>query len=205
MVLAVLDEMRARRGLRTVTELAGGALGGDVLDPYSTLVSESVRIGDGNLFYPNVMIICVDGSSCAIGAGNTFFPGTLIVAEAGGRVVVGDGCVLGEGGARVKATRPGAAVEIGDRVRLLGGAEVLAPSVLGTGAQILGQVSAGSVRLDGGGDHRHGDPDERGAVLKGTGVARDLRLARGEVVNGLGDFGRAPVERQRAYHPPGRP
>lgn len=201
MVVAVLDEMRAGRGLRTVTELAGAGFGSTVLDPYSTILSQRVEVGDSNVFYPNVVILCDGDSACTIGSGNTFHPGTLIVAEAGGTVVIGDGCTIGEGGTRVKATRSGAVIDIGDQVRLLGGAEAIAPSVLGPGSQIIGPVRAQSVRLAGGGDYRCADPDERGAVLKGSGVARHLTLGVGEVVNGLGDFTDAPVERQRAHHP----
>ncbi|MGW2400631.1 hypothetical protein ACWCYY_29135 [Kitasatospora sp. NPDC001664] len=65
----------------------------------------------------------------------------------------------------------------------------------------IGAVAVQSVRLAGGGEHAYPDPDGRGAVLKGSGLARGLSLEAGEVVNGSGDFAAAPVERQRAYHP----
>ncbi|MEU8925482.1 hypothetical protein AB0D10_31885 [Kitasatospora sp. NPDC048545] len=41
-------------------------------------------------------------------------------------------------------------------------------------------------------------------MLKGTGLARGIRLAAGDVMNGLGDLAAAPVERQLAYHPRSR-
>ena len=62
-------------------------------------------------------------------------------------------------------------------------------------------MSVRDVVLSGGGDFTHPDPDGRGAVLKGSGTARGLRLDRGDVINGIGDFAAFPVERQVKYHP----
>ncbi|MFF2659853.1 hypothetical protein ACFVUH_21130 [Kitasatospora sp. NPDC058032] len=45
------------------------------------------------------------------------------------------------------------------------------------------------------------DPDLRGAVPKGAGLARGIRLEAGDVVNGLGGFATATIERRLAYHP----
>ncbi|MGW3103523.1 hypothetical protein [Streptomyces sp. NPDC001100] len=42
---------------------------------------------------------------------------------------------------------------------------------------------------------------ETNTVFDGAGLARGIRLEAGEVVNGLGDFVAASVERQLAYHP----
>lgn len=68
-----------------------------------------------------------------------------------------------------------------------------------------GAISAQSVQPAGGDDFTGPDPpDLRGAVLKGTGLARGIRLAAGDVMNGLGDLAAAPVERQLAYHPRSR-
>jgi hypothetical protein len=57
---------------------------------------------------------------------------------------------------------------------------------IGTGAQILGSISARAVTLADGADHAFADPDQRGGVLKGTGTARNLSVGVGQVVNGLG-------------------
>ena len=102
---------------------------------------------------------------------------------------------------QVTADGPTAHVDVGDRARLMNGPELVGASVVGAGAQIIGPIRAQSVRLGAGGDHREPDPDLRGGVLKGVGLARGIRVGRGEVVNGLGSFADAPVERQRAYHP----
>ena len=74
-------------------------------------------------------------------------------------------------------------------------------TTIGAGCQVIGAIRAQSVRLEGGQDWSHPDPDQRGAVLKGHGLARGLQLSAGEVVNGIGDFSQAPVERQATYHP----
>lgn len=101
----------------------------------------------------------------------------------------------------MRADRFGASVRIGAGCRPTSGAELIADSMLGDGAQILGRISATNVRLAGGAGHSHLDPDARGAVLKGIGTARGVRLAAGEVINSAGDLAAAPVERQLAYHP----
>ncbi|MFI5532493.1 hypothetical protein ACIA8O_28570 [Kitasatospora sp. NPDC051853] len=200
-LIAALDATRTAAGLRTVTELLEPGGGNLVHDPFSVLISRRVTLGRGNVFYPGVTVECDPESSCAIGSGNVFRPGAVVLAEAGGSVRIGDGNLIGDGGARIKANRADAAVEVGDRARLLNGPEIVGRSVIGDGCQVIGAIAAQSVRLTGGGDHAYPDPDGRGAVLKGSGLARGLALAVGEVVNGNGDFAVAPVERQRAYHP----
>ncbi|BAJ29061.1 MULTISPECIES: hypothetical protein [Kitasatospora] len=200
--LAELDAGRERAGLRTVTELLELARHGTVLhDPFSALVSRRVVLGTGNTLYPGVTLECDEDSVCELGDGNVLRPGTAVLAAAGGTVRIGSGNLIGDGGARLKANRSDAEVRVGDRTRLAGGPEVVGRSLIGDGCQLIGAITAQSVRLAGGGDHTHPDPDGRGAVLKGFGLARGLVLERGEVVNGAGDFAAAPVERQRAYHP----
>ncbi|MFJ8040816.1 hypothetical protein ACIRBX_09965 [Kitasatospora sp. NPDC096147] len=201
-LLARLDAARTAAGLYTVTELLDLADGGSVVhDPFSVLISRRVTLGQGNVFYPGVTVECDGASTCTIGSGNVFRSGAAVLAEAGGSVRIGDRNLIGEGGARLKANRAAAAVEVGDRTRLLNGPEIVGRSAIGDGCQVIGAIAVQSARLAGGGDHTHPDPDGRGAVLKGSGLARGLELAVGEVVNGSGDFAAAPVERQRAYHP----
>ena len=47
------------------------------------------------------------------------------------------------------------------------------------------------------------NPDERGTLLKGTGLARRLVLERGEVASCQASFGDAEVVRQSCFHPGG--
>ena len=201
-----LDAARESAGFLGIAEVVALAERGvTIFDPLSTLVSRHARIGAGCVLYPTVIIDCDQASACVLGTGNTLLPGTRIIAADGGRISVGAGNVIGEGGAQVKANRPDAAIEIADRTRLAAGAEIMGVSTIGTGCQVIGAIMAQSVRLEGGQDWTHPDPNERGAVLKGHGLARSLHLSRGEVINGNGDFSQAPVERQAAYHPKNTP
>jgi hypothetical protein len=90
---------------------------------------------------------------------------------------------------------------IGDEVRLLNGCELVGESALGDGCQLIGQVSAQSVHLEGGKSHRWAEPDERGAVLKGTGLARGITLHAGQVMNLQPSFSESEAESQSSYHP----
>ncbi|MFD8768280.1 hypothetical protein [Microbacterium oxydans] len=118
------------------------------------------------------------------GTGNVFFPHV--------RFDAGPDSLL---------NRPDSTVTVGDRVRLRGKIDVAGASRLGDGCQILGDVSAISVDLGGGGSYRDVDPDLRGAVLKGRGHASRIVLHQGHVINGDGDFAAAAIERQAVYHP----
>jgi carbonic anhydrase/acetyltransferase-like protein (isoleucine patch superfamily) len=196
----ITDQQRRDRGLRTVAEILELAESGTVvLDPYSVLIGSRVVLGKENVLYPGVVIECAKGGECVFGDRNTLLPGTFMSVQDGGSVVIGNETRIGEGGARVVAS--GGKVIIEDSARLSSGALVIAPAEIGTGCQVLGQITAQDVVLAGGADFSHPDPDYRGAVLKGFGKARGLQVGVGEVVNGTGDFDDAPVERQRQYHP----
>jgi carbonic anhydrase/acetyltransferase-like protein (isoleucine patch superfamily) len=197
-----LDAVRDSAGFLGVAQVIALADNGVmVYDPFSVLISRGVLIGKGCVLYPMVTIECDGRSTCTLGAGNTLLSGTRIVAEAGGHVTIGARNLIGEGGAQVKANRPGTSIVIGNQSRITGGAEITGTCMIGDGCQVIGAVMAQSVRLDGGQSWTHPDPDARGAVLKGRGLARGLHLRTGEVINGNGDFSSAPVERQAAYHP----
>jgi len=199
-VESIMDEARRRHGFRTIAEVARLAESNTIFDVYSTLVATTAMIGRDNVLHPGV-IVRADGGDCVLGSGVVLHAGTSIEAVAGGSVVVGDGCVLGPGGVQIRANRGNARIRLGDRVRLLNGVELLGICDIGDGAQILGAIVAQNVTLAGGGDYTAADPDERGAVLKGSGLARGLVLGIGDVVNAVGDFAAAPVERQSKYHP----
>jgi NDP-sugar pyrophosphorylase family protein len=198
----IIDDQRSARGLRTVSELLELAETGTIiLDPYSVLLGTLVRLGDGNVLYPGVVIECDPDSECVLGSGNTLLPGTFIAASNGGSVVIGDNNRIGEGGARLMSGAAGKQLTVGHRTRISSSPVIVAPADLGDGCQVLGQITAQQVQLAGGADFSHPDPDHRGAVLKGFGKARALTVGVGEVINGSGDFATAPLERQRTYHP----
>jgi carbonic anhydrase/acetyltransferase-like protein (isoleucine patch superfamily) len=176
-----------------------------VLDPFSTLISAGTRIGAGTVIYPNVVIQRDETSTLALGSRNVLFPGALLLAANGGRLVIGNECEFGPGTVQVKANRPDADIAIGNGARLLNGCELTGQSQLGDGCQIIGPVQAQSVQLGGGlGGYAWPEPGERGALLKGAGLARGIRLSRGEVISCQASFGDAAVERQERYHPGGR-
>lgn len=169
------------------------------LDPYSCLISYKVRLGEGNVFYPNVMIQA-GVKILRIGMGNTFFSGVSVRAVKG-RISIGDGNQFGIGGCIIEADNVKAEMVIGNGCRFLRGAALYGSTNLGDGAQVLGPIAVQDCTLEGGESFRDPDPDKRAAVLKGFGTARGLQVPCGHVINGKGDFHQIELERQSVYHP----
>jgi carbonic anhydrase/acetyltransferase-like protein (isoleucine patch superfamily) len=200
-----VDEHREALGFLSVDATdALGERGVRVLDPSSALISKTAVLGAGTVVYPTVVVDTDERSSIVIGERCVLYPGSLLEARDGGRIAISDHAELGPGGVLIRVGRDGAIV-LEEEVRLSGGCELTGVCELGRGAQILGAVSARSVRLGGGrGGHRWPVADERGAVLKGAGIADRVRLECGEVKSHRASFADAPVERQSAYHPHAR-
>ncbi|MFA9376282.1 MAG: hypothetical protein ACERKZ_05950 [Lachnotalea sp.] len=59
---------------------------------------------------------------------------------------------------------------------------------LGSGAQILGNITVQDCHLEGGVSFEEKPVNARGSVLKGFGIARKISLKKGEVINGNGIF-----------------
>jgi acetyltransferase-like isoleucine patch superfamily enzyme len=171
-----------------------------ILDPYSLLISEGVTIGEGNVFYPNVVIERSGEGVLEIGNNNIFHPGTYILSSAGS-AKIGNDNEFGTGGCTIKANMPDAVLTIGDGGRYCDGASIMGKTSLGSGSQVLGNITVQGCSLAAGGTFQTPDPDERAAVLKGFGLARGITLEKGQVVNGSGNFAEPPVEWQRDYHP----
>ncbi|MET4059379.1 carbonic anhydrase/acetyltransferase-like protein (isoleucine patch superfamily) [Arthrobacter sp. UYP6] len=189
------DSVRQEFGYLTVAEILQLCATQQILDPSSTLISRRVQLGEGNVFYPGTVISVDEQSSCVIGHRNVFYPGAFLSAEHGGMLLLGSEITLGPGGVQLTAGRADA-VAVGDRARLAHGAVVSGRSVLGSGSQILGAVQAESVVLADGGDHESFPPEQRGSVLKGSGLVRGLRLAPGDLMLGFGNFTSASAQRQ---------
>ena len=189
------DRIRQEFGFLTAAEVLQLCATQQILDPSSTLISAKVQLGEGNVFYPGVILQADAESSCVIGHRNVFYPGAYVSAEHGGMILLGSGITLGPGNVQLKAGR-GDAVAVGDSARLANGPVVTGRSVLGSGSQILGTVEAESVVLADGGDFQSSPPEKRGAVLKGAGLVRDVRLAPGDILQGYGNFAVANVARQ---------
>lgn len=190
------DSIRRDFGFLTVAEVLVLCATQKILDPSSTLISAKVQLGEGNTFYPGVVLQVDNESSCVIGHRNVFHPGTFVAAEHGGMILLGSDNTLGPGGVQLKAGR-GDAVAVGDKARLGNGAVVTGRSVLGSGSQILGAIEAESVVLADGGDYRSSPVRLRGAVLRGAGLASGLRLAPGQMLQGFGAFSAADIAPQR--------
>lgn len=195
-----LDLQRANKNFLTSAELSE-VIGkhNTVLDT-SVLISKGALIGAGNTFYPGVVIEQQGDGTLTIGDGNVFYPGTYILST-GGTVSIGDNNEFGPAGVTVKANAPDVVITIGSNGRYCDGVSIMGKTTLGTGSQILGNITVQSCTLADGGTFQESDPDKRAAVLKGFGLARNIALEIGQVVNGVGNFADSPVERQSSYHP----
>lgn len=196
-----LEASRRAQGLLTPLDLIGLADRGILVhDPLSTLIGVDVQVGDGCIFYPGTQLLCHSGQRLMVGEGNVFYPGCWLSAEQG-PITLGAGNRLGEGGFIAVTNRAGGQITLGSHGRYQRGAALYAEVSLGDGCQILGPIAVQDCRLAGGGDFTHPEPDERGAVLKGTGTARGLTLKTGEVIAGAGVFDPADLKPQSYYHP----
>ncbi|WP_210483684.1 hypothetical protein [Microvirga antarctica] len=197
----VSDLARSALGFLSLADTeALGRNGILVPSPHTTLVSPDVAIDRGVVLWPGVILQIVDEGVLSIGGGTILYPGARVVAD-GGRIRIGAEVEIGEeGGFTIKASS-GHEISIGRGARLLGGGSLTLSNVLGEGSQILGPIRAQNCRLADGASHRHPVPDERGAVLKGAGVARGITLARGQVIQSFGLFHETPIRRQSEFHP----
>jgi carbonic anhydrase/acetyltransferase-like protein (isoleucine patch superfamily) len=197
------DAARERLGfLSEAGIIALSRLGIMVPDPGSVLVSGDVRLAEDVVLWPNVILQISAGGRITIGPGTNLFPGTRIVAS-GGSVTVGAGAEIGEEGGFTLKAGAGETIEIGDGARLLGGGSLTLSNRIGRGAQILGPVRCQNCLLGDGGTYRDPEPDARGGVLKGSGVARGIEVPQGHVIQAFGLFAEAVMRRQSYFHPKG--
>jgi len=198
---ATINKNREHAGYLAVEEtMALGNTGNIVFDPFSTLVSRYALIGANNVFYPNVLITANGEGLLKIGSGNTFHSNTILEAVCGS-IAIGSGNQLGEGAFCAKANSPGAEIVMGNSGRYCGQIALFGKTILGTGCQILGNITVYDCSLDDGQAHNYHNPDERGAVLKGLGTAKDIHLFKGYVINGWGTFSALKKTKQSFYHP----
>ena len=166
----------------------------------SVLIGKDVKVGSNNTFYPSVVIEQRGSGKITIGDGNIFYPGVYILSS-DGEIIIGNHNDFGPAGATIKANTSDALITIGDYGRYCDGTSIMGKTTLGSGSQILGNITVQSCTLADGGTFQEPNPDERGAVLKGFGLARNLILEAGQVINGVGNFADFPIEQQSAYHP----
>ena len=200
-VHAYLDNVRRQKGLLTLAELIDLSQRGNLFfDLYSVLISARAVIGRDNTFYPGASLFCSDAVRLEIGDANIFHSNSLIEAT-NGDIKIGSRNQFGEGGFTAKANRPGASITIGDNGRYLNGASVFGQTDLGSGSQLLGQISVDSCKLAAGGTFLEPDPDRRAGLLKGSGVARNLTVPVGHVIVGAGAFSASDLQPQSKFHP----
>jgi hypothetical protein len=199
-VMSAVDATRRSMGFLTLGETLAIADGKVLIpDPSSVLISSGVAVAEGAVLWPNTILQASAGGAIAIGAGTVLFPGTRMVA-AGGRITIGGQVEIGEeGGFTIKAD--GAVIEVGDGARLLGGGSLTGPNRIGRGGQIIGPIRCQNCTLGSGGTYRDPEPDERGGVLKGSGVARQVEVPQGHVIQAFGLFAEGILRRQSYFHP----
>jgi len=195
-----IDEMNKSRkanGYKTIDEVIDLAQTNTVFDLFSVLISGTVSVGDGNIFYPNVLIQNI-GGKISIGQNNTFFGGTRIISEYG-EIFVGNDNEIGENSISIKSNK--SQITIKNECRLMGGAQITDDCYLGNGSQVLGNIKMAKCILSDGKSYREKNPNNRGGVIKGYGIASSLKIDIGMVISGNGKFSIDDIILQEKNHP----
>jgi len=199
-LLEKTDTARVACGFLTIDAMMEALDGNHVLDPFSTLVSPGVVLGKGNILYPGVTLKASGDGRLTLADNNTLHAGCLFEASHG-NILAGSGNCFGEGGFTAKANRTGAQIRIGNFGRYLNNPSVFGETSLGNGCQLLGGITVDSCTLEGGGSFEEPDPNLRGGLLKGRGLARSLTIPRGKVIAGEGGFRQEDLLPQSHFHP----
>jgi hypothetical protein len=195
------DYMRTKAGFLTISEVIErfGKMN-ILLDPFSILITENVQLGEGNILYPGIRIFCANGYRMILGDKNTLFSGTVFEASAGD-IAVGNSNEIGERGFSAYANRAGAEITIGSNGRYQGNASVFGKTSLGSGTQILGQITVNNCILEAGRDYKSVNPELRGGLLKGYGSAQNIKIPQGKVISGSGEIRVDMLVSQAMFHP----
>jgi len=197
------DAARERLGFLSFAGTAALAHRGVLIpDPGSVLISANVQLEDGAVLWPSVILQTTNSGRITVERGTNLLSGTRIVA-AGGTVAIGAEAEIGEEGGFTMKAGTGEIITVGDGARLLGGGSLSQSNRIGRGAQILGPIRCQNCTLGNGGTYRDSEPDERGGVLKGSGVARSVEVPQGHVIQAFGLFAEAVMRRQSYFHPKG--
>lgn len=200
-LLTTVDAGRRRGGFLSVAETLALAQSANIVyDPFSALISRDAVIGERNVIHPNVRLECREGAELRIGSDNVFCSNTAIEATTG-RIAIGSGNYFGEGAVCIKANAPAAEIVIGDGGRYIGCLNIFGRVALGNGSQVLGSITLQDCSLAAGQPYSHPRPDERGAVLKGAGLARNITLLRGQVIDAWGRAHPEDAVLQSTFHP----
>lgn len=198
----VINEQRKSRGFLGISELLELCKQGNIIyDPLSTLISEEAIIGSGNVFYPCVTIQSDNNGRLRVGNNNVFYSQSFLLADKGS-IIIGNYNQFGDGGISLKANMPNSQITIEDNGRYVNGIQILGRTTLGSGSQIIGGIiTVQNCVLESGETYQHENPDLRAGVLKGYGLARDIVVGRGKVLNGMGAFASDDIQDQSFFHP----
>ena len=196
-----IDEIRKASNFYTIEELLN-IIGkhNTIIDPFSTLINKNVRIGKGNIFYPNTEISLDDSSTIIIGDTNTFLSGVRIIANNSSRIIIESENLYGTGGVAVICNINNGEIIFGNRGRYEGRINIFGKCKFEDGSQILGNINVYNCNLLGGADYTDINPENRAGLIKGVGNARNLIVAKGMVINGFGEFNQNDIETQLNYH-----
>jgi NDP-sugar pyrophosphorylase family protein len=167
-------------------------------DIFSILISKNVKIGKGNIIYPNVIIECNDEHGIIIGDNNILYNGCSVKAKSG-KIEIGNHNEIGENGVFISSLEN--EIKRKNNCRLMNGAQILDGCIIGNGCQVLGNIKAVKCILQDGESYEWDNPNMRGGVLKGFGSATELLVDKGEVIFGKGLFSKDMIEKQEKYHP----
>lgn len=201
-VKRAIDLARQKHGFMSLAETAALMQQRiSVLDPHSTLIAVSAVLEPGVVLWSGTAIEADATATVTLGSGTVLFPGTRIIARSG-RIEIGRDVEIGEdGGFTLRADRKDITISIGDAVRLMGGSSLALNNRIGRGAQIIGAIRAQNCRLGDGGSFRDPEPDSRSGVLKGHGVAGDIDVPQGYVIEAFSLFADVPLRWQSFFHP----
>ena len=129
--------MRAKAGFLATDQLLERFGDNLLLDPFSTLISEGVSIGYGNVLHPGIRICARSGAQVVLGSGNTLFSGTVIEAV-DGNITVGDQMKSAMAVSRREPTVPAPKLRSGPTVAIKAARRYLAAVFLATGRNCWG-------------------------------------------------------------------
>lgn len=199
----IIDSINSQRAVRNCLSLQETLdltnQGNIVVDPFSTLLSKNAIIGENNIFYPNVIIEADSSGSIEIKNNNIFYPQTFMTAGKDGHIYVGSENHF-EGGVAIKANMQGSQIVFGNNGRYLNGVQFIGICNLESGSQVIGNITVQNCILEKGETYLHRNPDLRGGLLKGFGLARNLVIGKGKVIDGLGKFDIIDIQDQSFFH-----
>ena len=202
-MLHQLNRQRLAGGYLSVEQVVALAADGVVVsDPFAVQISRHVVFRGACQIRGAVNLLSSLAGALTVGSGVTIEGPCTIDATNGGTVHIGDSADIGvEGGFHIYANVAGASIRLGQNVRLYGGGALYGKTIVGDGAQILGRIKVVNSVLGGGADYLEPNPNLRGAVLKGMGLAENISLQSGDVIRSFGLFTALQTQRQTDFHP----